>query len=203
MITVEEVKQRVSKALAALEEKRQTLSCKNTQPTGTPSEHLQTLAGTVLLSLAERGNTIEPAVFSRTYALMALLLKDANACFPAMSPYDILVNDSDILYWSRASKAQLMALVSTDMVTLADGSDNVKPEIGITSAVIDITLFCVMHGLNEQELICDTLPTSPSGSDIQNNIFHPLRHAKHLRSTSALCSIVSAQPRRAASLSQD
>lgn len=156
MITEEEVRQRVSKALAALETKRQAMTGAVTITAGDDgSDQMQAFAGTVLMTLAENGNTIHTEVFSRTYSMMIMMMKHFGSAFHLYEPEDMLCTDSDVIYWSRARKSQLMAILSCHIGSLAVVSDQLDLSIVITTCAEDLTQFCIMHGMNELELIND------------------------------------------------
>lgn len=157
MITEEEVRQRVSKALAALEAKRQAMTGAVTITAGDDgSDQMQAFAGTVLMTLAENGNTIHTEVFSRTYSMMIMMMKHFDSAFRLFNPEDMLwIHEGDVIYWSRARKSQLVALLACHIGSLAAVSDPDGLSIVITSCAEDLTQFCIMHGMNELELIND------------------------------------------------
>ena len=156
MITEEEVRQRVSKALAALEAKRQAMTGAATITAGDDgSDQMQAFAGTVLMTLAENGNTIHTEVFSRTYAMMIMMMKRFGSAFRLYKPEDILCTERDMIIWSRARKSQLVALLASHIGSLAAVSGPDDLSIVITTCAEDLTQFCIMHGMNELELIND------------------------------------------------
>lgn len=159
MITTEEVGRRVCKALAAIEEKSKSMTGSVTAKAyAHRAEKLHAFIGTVIMTLASRGNSIEPEACSRTYAMMIMMLRHYGLSIPEPEEAAFLacpVTEEDLVYWSRARMCQVVAHVAGDLGSLVESAEPSDVCAALITSAVTLSLFCIMHGMNEQELIND------------------------------------------------
>lgn len=167
MITVEEVSQRLSKALAALDEKRQSMTgtVTNTSALQDEPDMMHAFVGQVLMTLSAGGNRIEPETFSRTMAVMIMAARHFGVRFmePTSEQLETAIDDDTLYFYARMQKTHLVARVSEAFGELVAVPQRDNVASAVSEASGQLIVFLVMHGMNETELITDI----PSDIDIK------------------------------------